>query len=106
VLLARLPAPLKFLPCCLCMQNIDNKDPSSLFAPLTRPRKSFALLAPRFMSEVGVEGHRLKPLQIQMRNARTGAQTLSVRCWEICPSHTSGGFWPFGPRISRDGRAK
>jgi hypothetical protein len=71
VLLARLPAPLKFLPCCLCMQNIDNKDPSSLFAPLTRPRKSFALLAPRLMSEVGVEGHRLKPLQIQMRNART-----------------------------------
>ena len=32
MLLARLPAPLKFLPCCLCMQNIDNKDPSSLFA--------------------------------------------------------------------------
>jgi DNA-binding transcriptional ArsR family regulator len=54
VLLARLPAPLKFLPCCLCMQNIDNKDPSSLFAPLTRPRKSFALLAPRLMSEVGM----------------------------------------------------
>ena len=53
MLLARLPAPLKFLPCCLCMQNIDNKDPSSLFAPLTRPRKSFALLAPRLMSEVG-----------------------------------------------------